>query len=107
MDITRKPSSGRSTDDGILHVVLLTLTPLPLLLKPKLRVDFVNTELHGPQAGNCAEQFLVVGGDIWPTGFDKICGVNPDQHFYVHLDREKQAEAEQGGDAGEFVNSAL
>ena len=62
-------------------------------------MDFVNTELHGPQAGNCAEQFLVVGGDIWPTGFDKICGVNPDQHFYVHLDREKQAEAEQGGEA--------
>ena len=60
-------------------------------------MDFVNTELHGPQAGNCAEQFLVVGGDIWPTGFDKICGVNPDQHFYVHIDREKQAEAEQGG----------
>ena len=57
----------------------------------------MNTELHGPQAGNCAEQFLVVGGDIWPTGFDKICGVNPDQHFYVHLDREKQAEADQGG----------
>ena len=61
-------------------------------------MDFVNTELHGPQAGNCAEQFLVVGGDIWPTGFDKICGVNPDQHFYVHIDREKQAEAEQGGE---------
>ena len=48
----------------------------------------MNTELHGPQAGNCAEQFLVVGGDIWPTGFDKICGVNPDQHFYVHLDKD-------------------
>ena len=29
------------------------------------------------------------------AGFDKICGVNPDQHFYVHLDREKQAEVEQ------------
>ena len=66
-------------------------------------MDFVNTELHGPQAGNCAEQFLVVGGDIWPTGFDKICGVNPDQHFYVHIDREKQAEAEQGGERGDSI----
>lgn len=63
----------------------------------------MNTELHGPQAGNCAEQFLVVGGDIWPTGFDKICGVNPDQHFYVHLDREKQAEADQGRDDADVV----
>ena len=67
----------------------------------------MNTELHGPQAGNCAEQFLVVGGDIWPTGFDKICGVNPDQHFYVHLDREKQAEADQGGDADVVREDAL
>ena len=44
--------------------------------------------------GSSAQSTLVVGGDIWPTGFDKICGVNPDQHFYVHLDKEKQAEAE-------------
>jgi hypothetical protein len=51
-------------------------------------VDFVDTELHGPQAGNCAEQFLVVNGDVWPTGFSKICGVNPDQHFYIHLDKD-------------------
>ena len=53
----------------------------------QLRVDFVDTELHGPEAGNCAEQFLIVSGDVWKPGFEKICGVNPDQHFYLHLDR--------------------
>ena len=28
-------------------------------------------------------------GSIWPTGFGRICGINPDQHFYVHISREE------------------
>eukprot|EP00094_Tigriopus_californicus_P007181 TCALIF_06913-PA protein Name:"Protein of unknown function" AED:0.20 eAED:0.20 QI:0/0.66/0.28/1/0.66/0.71/7/0/456 len=61
----------------------------------QLRVDFVDTEMLTPRQGNCADQFLVVGGDIWPTGLDKLCGINTDQHFYLHLDRER---ANQGID---------
>ena len=26
-------------------------------------------------------------GSIWPTGFGRVCGINPDQHFYVHISR--------------------
>lgn len=61
----------------------------------QLRVDFVDTEMLTPRQGNCADQFLIVGGDIWPTGLDKLCGINTDQHFYLHLDRER---ANQGID---------
>eukprot|EP00095_Tigriopus_kingsejongensis_P008235 maker-scaffold591_size129331-snap-gene-0.19 protein:Tk08235 transcript:maker-scaffold591_size129331-snap-gene-0.19-mRNA-1 annotation:"hypothetical protein DAPPUDRAFT_305676" len=61
----------------------------------QLRVDFVDTEMLTPRQGNCADQFLVVGGDIWPTGLDKLCGINTDQHFYLHVDRER---AGQGSD---------
>ena len=28
-------------------------------------------------------------GSIWPTGFGRICGINPDQHFYVHVTEEE------------------
>ena len=27
-------------------------------------------------------------GSVWPTGFSRICGINPDQHFYVHINKE-------------------
>jgi len=27
----------------------------------------------------------LVTGTIWPLGFKRLCGINPDQHFYVHL----------------------
>ena len=54
----------------------------------QIRVDFVDTEFISPNDGMCRDQFMVVGGSIWPVGIDKVCGLNPDQHFYVHLDRE-------------------
>ena len=38
-----------------------------------------------PQNGICNEQYLLVTGTIWPLGFKRLCGINPDQHFYVHL----------------------
>ena len=30
-----------------------------------------------------------ISGSIWPTGFGRICGINPDQHFYVHIRKEE------------------
>ena len=30
--------------------------------------------------------FLNNSGSIWNPGFHKLCGINPDQHFYIHLD---------------------
>ena len=47
----------------------------------QVRVDFVDTELLTPQNGNCVDQYLTISGTIWPTGFNRICGINPDQHF--------------------------
>jgi hypothetical protein len=38
-----------------------------------------------PANGICNEQYLLVTGTIWPLGFKRLCGINPDQHFYVHL----------------------
>ena len=31
-------------------------------------------------------------GSTWTTGFNKLCGINPDQHFYIHLDKEVSAD---------------
>ena len=31
----------------------------------------------------------IIAGSIWPTGFGRICGINPDQHFYVHIRKEE------------------
>ena len=31
----------------------------------------------------------IISGSIWPTGFGRICGINPDQHFYVHIRKEE------------------
>ena len=33
--------------------------------------------------------FYNISGSIWPTGFGRICGINPDQHFYVHIRKEE------------------
>lgn len=38
-----------------------------------------------PANGICNDQYLLVTGTIWPLGFKRLCGINPDQHFYVHL----------------------
>ena len=51
----------------------------------QVRVDFVDTELLTPQNGNCIDQYLTISGTIWPTGINRICGINTDQHFYVHF----------------------
>jgi len=56
----------------------------------QVRVDFVDTELLAPTAGNCQDQYLIVTGSIWPTGFHRLCGINADQHFYVHLNKESE-----------------
>lgn len=56
----------------------------------KVRIDFVDTELLTPKNGNCEDQYMVVGGDIWPTGLTRLCGVNSDQHFYVHIDKTEE-----------------
>ena len=45
----------------------------------------MDTELLSPDNGICNEQYLLVSGTIWPMGFGRLCGINPDQHFYVHL----------------------
>ena len=29
----------------------------------------------------------MVSGSVWNPGFHKLCGINPDQHFYLHLDK--------------------
>ncbi len=36
--------------------------------------------------------FAQVAGPIWPTGFTRLCGVNSDQHFYVHINPEEQGD---------------
>ena len=46
-----------------------------------------DTELQSPVRGDCQDQYLVVSGSIWNPGFHKLCGINPDQHFYLHLDK--------------------
>merc|ERR1712050_273563 len=51
----------------------------------QVRVDFVDTEFLTPKDGNCNEQYFMVSGTIWPIGVNQICGINPDQHFYVHF----------------------
>ena len=33
-----------------------------------------------------------VAGPIWPTGFTRLCGINSDQHFYVHINPAAQGE---------------
>jgi len=53
----------------------------------QIRVDFVDTELLSPERGDCNDQYLIVSGAIWNPGFHKLCGINPDQHFYLHLDK--------------------
>ena len=53
----------------------------------QVRVDFVDTELLSPVQGDCVDQYLIVSGSTWSTGFNKLCGINPDQHFYIHLDK--------------------
>ena len=58
----------------------------------QIRVDFVDTELQVPKTGNCIGQFMQVAGPIWPTGFSRLCGLNSDQHFYVHINREEEGE---------------
>ena len=30
---------------------------------------------------------IFCSGSTWSTGFNRLCGINPDQHFYVHLDK--------------------
>ena len=37
--------------------------------------------------GDCEDQYLIVSGSVWNPGFHKLCGINPDQHFYLHLDK--------------------
>ena len=56
----------------------------------QIRVDFVDTELLSPYQGDCNDQYLIVSGSTWSTGFQKVCGINPDQHFYLHLDKGRQ-----------------
>lgn len=53
----------------------------------QVRVDFVDTELQSPIEGDCDDQYLIISGSTWSTGFNKLCGINPDQHFYIHLDK--------------------
>ena len=53
----------------------------------QVRVDFVDTELLSPIEGDCVDQYLIISGSTWSTGFNKLCGINPDQHFYIHLDK--------------------
>ena len=31
-----------------------------------------------------------LAGNIWPLGVKRFCGVNSDQHFYVHIDKEDE-----------------
>lgn len=54
----------------------------------QVRVDFVDTELLSPTNGNCQEQYMRMQGSMWDTGFRKLCGINPDQHFYIFLDQD-------------------
>ena len=53
----------------------------------EIRVDFVDTEMQSPKQGDCDDQYLIVSGSVWNPGFHKLCGINPDQHFYLHLDK--------------------
>ena len=48
-------------------------------------MDFVDTELLTPENGNCQDQYFAISGSIWPIGVNQICGINPDQHFYIHF----------------------
>ena len=64
---------------GTCHFRLVTSDPGVC----QVRVDFVDTELLSPQQGDCKDQYLLVTGSTWSTGFNKLCGINPDQHFYV------------------------
>ncbi|XP_035714482.1 uncharacterized protein LOC118438397 [Folsomia candida] len=52
----------------------------------QVRVDLVDTVLLPPTRGECLSQTLTVEGALWPTGLSPICGVNNDQHFYLHLE---------------------
>ena len=72
---------GPDTAAGTCHFRLLKHSPDIC----QVRVDFVDTELLSPRNGICNEQYLLVTGTIWPLGFQRLCGINPDQHFYVHL----------------------
>ncbi len=54
--------------------------------------------LNGPSL-TCFSSFLIllilndkVAGPIWPTGFTRLCGVNSDQHFYIHINPEAEGE---------------
>ena len=38
---------------------------------------------------------IQVAGPIWPTGFTRICGLNSDQHFYLHINRESNFSPEE------------
>lgn len=39
------------------------------------------------QQGQGGQSRIVCSGSTWSTGFNKLCGINPDQHFYIHLDK--------------------
>ena len=56
----------------------------------QIRVDFIDTKLFSPTQGdgNCVLQYLKVSGSVFSPGFRRLCGQNPDQHFYLHIDAE-------------------
>ena len=49
----------------------------------------MDTELLTPDDGNCNAQALTISGSVWPTGVGRLCGINPDQHFYIHFNDGK------------------
>ena len=55
----------------------------------QIRVDFVDTEMLSPDEGLCTEQSLQIGGAAAPVGFERLCGLNADQHFYIHIDPDE------------------
>ena len=51
----------------------------------QVRVDFVDTELLTPKNGNCVDQYMTITGTIWPTGTNRICGINPGKSKKIKL----------------------
>ena len=35
-------------------------------------------------------QCTLYSGSAWNPGFRRLCGINPDQHFYLHLDTQRE-----------------
>ena len=58
----------------------------------KVRIDFVDTSMLSPSNGVCEDQYLTVRGSFWKVGVNRLCGINPDQHFYLHLDKSMSFE---------------